>query len=65
VSDEAVPVPAEPAGHTLREQYFRKSNVDFSGLPSGLKVEMRRLVNRGPTPEMVERVKRKWAAKRG
>lgn len=47
-------------GHSAREAYFKKSKHDLSGLPSALKAEMSRLVNRGPTPEMVERVKRHW-----
>lgn len=67
MSTEAAPVPVapEPSGHTYREQFFKRSNVDLSGLPTALLMDMRRLVNRGPTPEMVARVKHKWAAKRG
>lgn len=64
MSDEQ-PVPTvEVTGNTLREQYFRRSNHDLSGLPTALKVEMSRQVNRGPTPEMVALVKHKWATKK-
>lgn len=42
------------------EEFFKKSNHDLSGLPQGLRISMRREVNRGPTPEMVERVKHQW-----
>lgn len=48
-------------GHSARDAYFKKSKHDLSGLPSSLKADMSRLVNRGPTPEMVERVKRHWS----
>lgn len=47
-----------------REEYFKKSHHDLSGLPQGLRIQMRREVNRGPTPDMVARVKHNWA-KRG
>lgn len=63
MSDEQqVEAPAVTAitGNSSREQYFQKSKHDLSGLPSALKAEMSRLVNRGPTPEMVARVKRSW-----
>lgn len=63
MSDETPTPAAEPSGHTYREQYFKRSNVDLSGLPTALLMDMRRLVNRGPTPEMVARVKHKWANK--
>lgn len=64
MADET-PIPvAEVPPHTFREQFFRRTNHDLSGLPRGLRVEMGRLVNRGPTPEMVALVKHKWASKK-
>lgn len=64
MSDEQKPEQPTPSGHTVRETYFKKSNHDLSGLPCALRVEMSRLVNRGPTPEMVARVKHTWASKK-
>ena len=67
MSDEAAPAPVpapESNGHTFREQFFRRSSHDLSGLPTALLMTMRRQVNRGPTPEMVDRVKHKWASKK-
>lgn len=55
------PAAPESSPHTLREQFFKRSNHDLAGLPTALLMEMRRQVNRGPTPEMVARVKHKWA----
>lgn len=63
MSDEQQPQP-EVSPHGYREQYFKKSSHDLSGLPQGLRHDMQRLVNRGPTPEMVALVKHKWASKR-
>lgn len=63
MSEEKVVAP-EQSPDAFRDQYFKRSHIDLSGLPTALKVEMRRLVNRGPTPEMVARVKHKWASKR-
>jgi hypothetical protein len=54
----------EKAQKLDRGEYFKKSHHDLSGLPQGLRIQMRREVNRGPTPEMVARVKHNWA-KRG
>ena len=63
---QPAPVPTpEVSGHTFREQFFKRSNHDLSGLPTALLMEMRRQVNRGPTPELVARYKHKWASKRG
>jgi hypothetical protein len=64
VSDETPVAVAEVPPHTFRDQYFKRPSHDLSGLPTALKAEMSRLVNRGPTPEMVARVKQKWASKR-
>lgn len=64
MSDAQQPVAPEQSPHTFREQYFKRSSHDLSGLPSALKAEMSRQVNRGPTPEMVARVKHKWASKK-
>jgi len=62
---DKTPVPVvEVPPHTFREQFFRKSSHDLSGLPTPLKAEMSRLVNRGPTPEIVAFVKHKWANKK-
>ena len=61
MSDEQ-PKP-ETNTHTFRTDYFKRSNHDLSGLPTALLMEMRRQVNRGPTPEMVARVKHKWKNK--
>lgn len=61
---EAPTAAPELSPHDFRTQYFKRSNHDLSGLPTALLTTMRRQVNRGPTPEMVARVKWKWASKR-
>lgn len=61
MSDEQpVPTESQPSPHDFRNQYFKRSNHDLSGLPTALLTTMRREVNRGPTPEMVARVKHRW-----
>lgn len=62
---EEVAAPAEAVSPiTFREQFFKRTTIDLSGLPTALKVEMRRQLNRGPTPHEVALVKHKWAGKK-